>query len=391
MTNSDLALHSEYLFKLLRAALNGESVSVMPGSLPEYIDLKRVFYLANLHSVAPTVYPAIKNSPLTVVKLFEDEFKKSWKKNAVQYVELSLILSKTNEFGINCIPLKGSVIKNLYPSPEMRTMSDIDLLYDHRKLQDVLLIMYTLGYTTNLDSPNHHTFLKEPVMNVEFHQNLFKDDFALASFFNPGWRYSRHTGKGMPLRELTNEGFYIYLIAHITQHFMGGGVGIRSIMDVWVFLKQYNTTLDWRYINQEFRRANIFSFAENIRTLAEMWFGAGEKSLLLTEFGDYILKSGTFGLRSNQINSELNKDGKHIVNKLKYIAGTIFPPYKIMKESYPLIKKVPVLLPFGWITRDFSILLKRKQDVKFWIETVAKTKENTVKEQKELFKKYGLK
>ncbi|HBR32070.1 MAG TPA: hypothetical protein DD733_08295, partial [Clostridiales bacterium] len=77
MSNTDFKLHSEYLIKLLRAALNSECISVMPDEIPAKIDMKKIFYLAKLHSVAPAVYPVIKDSPLPAARLFEEEYKRS--------------------------------------------------------------------------------------------------------------------------------------------------------------------------------------------------------------------------------------------------------------------------------------------------------------------------
>ncbi len=42
------------------------------------------------------------------------------------------------------VPLKGSIIKNMYPSIDMRTMSDMDILIkreDAKKVHDILIEM----------------------------------------------------------------------------------------------------------------------------------------------------------------------------------------------------------------------------------------------------------
>lgn len=381
MSNSDLALHSEYLIKLLRASLKKEVINVVPND----IDLKKIYYLAKLHSVTPTVYPAIKDVPLTIVNIFKGDNKASWRKNAVQFVELSLILSKADEFDIDCIPLKGCVIKDLYPSPEMRTMADLDFLFDYRKIDDINLIMYALGYIAKEETANHYVFYKEPLMNVEFHPNFFIDTVFLASYFNPGWRYSMQTGIGMPIRKLTNEGFYIYLIAHFVQHFKNGGAGVRDVMDAWVFLNNYSSTLDWKYIDQEFKRAGIFEFSNNIYKLAEVWFGIGITTPMLSELGEFIIKSGTYGLKSTSINTILGAD-----NKITFILKSVFPPYSTMKHKYSFIKKAPPLLPIGWIIRAFSILTRQKKDTKDWIINITDVNKESANKQQEMFARFGL-
>ena len=35
------------------------------------------------------------------------------------------------------MPLKDSIIKYLYPSPELRTMSDLDILFENKKTKQV--------------------------------------------------------------------------------------------------------------------------------------------------------------------------------------------------------------------------------------------------------------
>ena len=45
------------------------------------------------------------------------------------------------------MPLKGTVIKELYPSIGMRQMSDFDILFDKKYAENVREIMLDLGFT----------------------------------------------------------------------------------------------------------------------------------------------------------------------------------------------------------------------------------------------------
>ena len=42
------------------------------------------------------------------------------------------------------------------------------------------------------------------------------------------------------------------------------------------------------------------------------------------------------------------------VNKLSYFWGKIFLPYKHMKNGYPVLRKVPILLPFSTVSEAFT-------------------------------------
>lgn len=389
LRNIKPTLYSEYLISLLNKSLNSEVSSVSEINdidgfpFPKDFDFKFLYSLADLHSVAPAVYPAIKNIKSTNIELFKTSHQRAWKKTALRFIEISSILSKTDEFGINCIPLKGSVIKEYYPSPEMRTMADIDFLFDINRLEDIKLIMYQLGYVPGTESENQYIFYKEPVMNVEFHPSFFIKGLFNDDYLNPGWQYACPTGKGKPLRKLTNEGFYIYMMAHIAQHFKFGGAGVRSVMDVWVFLKRFKKDLDWLFINHELRHAGILEFSNNIKALAGAWFGSRPMTPLTGELGKYILQSGTFGKQRNYYKKQLAK------GKCVYIIKNLFPAYSVMKNKYPLVK-TPLLLPIGWIVRAFNVIIFKHKTVKGWLFNIMSVNKSSAADYNEMLKRFGL-
>ncbi len=383
MDNTDLALHSEFLLKLLRLSLNGKTIQ----SIPAEIDLKKIYHLASLHSVVPTVYPAIKELSAPSVDLFKQEYMKSWRKTALQFIEISSILSKADEFGIDCIPLKGSILKELYPSPEMRTMADLDFLCNIRKIEDVKLIMYQLDYIPQSETENHFVFYKEPLMNVEFHPDLLAPSY-FSDYVNPGWQYAVGTGRDKPLRSLTKEGFLIHLVAHTAYHFINGGSGIRSVMDIWVYLRHYSKQLDNITLNRELRHAKLLDFYNNLKALSEAWFGEGEMTPLLTELGDYIIKSCTYGIQQNLLKSRLGVNYKR--SRRKYILTSVFPSYAIMRGKYPRLSKLPVLLPLYWVRRICSVYFLQHKKAKTWIKDFRSVKKTDAEKNRELLSLFGL-
>jgi hypothetical protein len=50
---------------------------------------------------------------------------------------------------------------------------------------------------------------------------------------------------------LSDEDFYIYMIYHCAKHFKSGGLGIRMLMDVYVYLNSHQN-LDREYIDDNF-------------------------------------------------------------------------------------------------------------------------------------------
>ena len=56
------------------------------------------------------------------------------------------ILSKFSENNIKTVVLKGLVVRNFYPRPEFRTMSDADIVVQKKDLNAAIELINSLGY-----------------------------------------------------------------------------------------------------------------------------------------------------------------------------------------------------------------------------------------------------
>ncbi len=76
------------------------------------------------------------------------------------------------------MPLKGTLLKDLYPKTGMREMADSDILFDASRCGDVKRIMKSLGFEIKAYGTDpHDSYLKPPVSNFEMHRKLFDDSF----------------------------------------------------------------------------------------------------------------------------------------------------------------------------------------------------------------------
>lgn len=83
-----------------------------------------------------------------------------------------------------------------------------------------------------------------------------------------------------------------------------------------------------------------------------LWF-EGE-SAVLDETGLEILSDGVYGRAEKRWIKESRKAGRG-----KYLFGRLFPPFRTMKQAFPVLKKLPFLLPFFWIWRILRGVFKR--------------------------------
>ena len=122
----------KYLIKLLKAVLNNE----IPVPPPKDLDWPELYKLAKYHSISNIVYYAImkldsSNRPSEkVFKAFEQDMNIAKAREALQHFALEDVLKAYESECVKCMPLKGTIIKYLYPKPDMRSMSDIDILFE---------------------------------------------------------------------------------------------------------------------------------------------------------------------------------------------------------------------------------------------------------------------
>ena len=143
------------------------------------------------------------------------------------------------------MPLKGMLLKKLYPHPWLREMSDIDVWYDASATDKVREIMLADGFREKTKySPNHEVYIKGKIYTVETHTDLFNNyihpDFH--AYFH-GMNYALCQDSPYKKQMTPNEQ-YIYLTAHAFVHYSSAGTGLRTLLDQRIFLKRFGGELD---------------------------------------------------------------------------------------------------------------------------------------------------
>ena len=80
------------------------------------------------------------------------------------------------------------------------------------------------------------------------------------------------TGEGSR-RYFTPEDHFIFLCFHLAKHLNSTGAGIRMVMDLALFLKAYQDTLDWDYIRAQLELLRMDWFVKTVLYASGEWFG----------------------------------------------------------------------------------------------------------------------
>ncbi|MBR5430754.1 MAG: nucleotidyltransferase family protein, partial [Firmicutes bacterium] len=237
---------------------------------------------------------------------------KAIRKVAAFDVERAAILAQLEQAGIWYMPLKGCILKELYPQLGMRQMADNDILYDASRRADVRSIMEGLGFNTEeiKHQSVHDHYFKPPVCNFEMHRKLFgANQGKLAVYYRDvKTRLLRTEGTeyGFHFR---SDDFYVYMTAHEYKHYSGGGTGLRSLLDTYVYIGKKGAELDWDYIGGELEKLGIAGFEAQNRSLARHLFAGEALTAADEEMLNYILSSGTYGTVWNRVNNNLSAFG----------------------------------------------------------------------------------
>ncbi len=364
---------SKYLIKLLAAAISGEHI----GAPEADFDCEYLFDLAQLHKVECMVFVGMSQSdelPPNMVSRFDDAFKKSIVADYLQHSEGVRILREMENRGIDCMPLKGWIIKPLYPQPAMRSMCDIDILVKKEQADVTRTLMASLGYDTVDFGGNPDVYMKKPIMNIEVHNALIQDK---TDHFATSWSRAVPKKGNNHTFSMTNEDYYIYMSAHLHKHFTGGGTGIRSIADISVFLSHYEDSLNWSYIEDVLTKSGLWQFDRKIKELSEYWFCKGKRTAAVDELENKFLFSAAYGTQEIQIRnsvvSEISKVAlakSPAAKKRIYLLSLIFPGVEVTSASCPFVGNLPFLLPLGWIVRGFKCIFRSRSNIKKAISDV---------------------
>ena len=82
---------------------------------------------------------------------------------------------------------------------------------------------------------------------------------------------------------------------------------------------------------------------------------------------DFIFESGAYGSKESRMIADGVKTAKTTnrsakASRFKRIADMIFLPYGGMCIKYPVVKKVPILLPVFWVVRWVNVLLFKRSN-----------------------------
>lgn len=359
----------EYLLHLLRCALNDEPVSEKPAS----VSWEALFKESKRQSVLLLAHRSIaklQNGP-------EGEIGQKWAmrhdsfltKGINQTLATEQLIDLFNAQQIKILPMKGYYLRKTYPVQELREMTDLDLLVEADSFEKAKQIMSDMKYELTQDHEVHTSYVKPPYLMVELHKKLLPDYVGHGDYYDNIWQRAQPEETRPYVQHINPSDTFIHIMLHFVKHYLkNSSCGIRFAIDFYTYCRYYDKQLDWAYIWQELDKLKVKEMAQDVLGLGQAWFADGKPTQSQEAMGKRMCSSGTFGntvgYDHNQIMKLTPKSGNVKVGEFRYFMRMVFPPIAEMKISYPILEKIPILLPFTWIIRGFRTLFTRPNHIK---------------------------
>lgn len=182
--------------------------------------------------------------------------------------------------GIEMMILKGIGLSLLYPVPEHRPCSDIDIYLMGKQREGDDLLRRKYGVEIN-EGHHHHTVFHLKGVLVENHY-----DFIEAHSRRSKARLEEYlkelSATEQPLRGKLQAEEYLqpapnlnalFLTLHSADHFAAENISIRHITDWAMFLRRYHSEVDWQRLYALADEFGFRSFLDVINTIAIIYIG----------------------------------------------------------------------------------------------------------------------
>ena len=345
------------MFRLFGYALRGENEK-------ETISLDReswekIYKLSKKHDLAHLIGYALKGSENKIDEDIQKAFEQAMNMAAFRYVKISYdletISNALEKAQIPFIPLKGSVLRNYYPEAWLRTSCDIDILVKNEDLdRTVNLLIEKYGYVFKERGLHDISLFSKNKIHLELHFDLTSED-RYTKILSTVWEECVLAENKSHQYLMSNEMFMFYHLTHMAEHFIHGGCGIRSFIDLWII--RTKMSYDEGTVLKMCEQVGLEDFYFQTQHLMKVWFESEKHTDLSIEIENFIIGAGIYGSMENNIaiNQSENK------GKIKYIFGRVILPYEKLKRLYPKLEKHKILIPFYQVRRWIYFIFKKNK------------------------------
>lgn len=350
---NNITLSNEFHKKLFAVIRSGLVDNHIMQSLSDQ-DYQYLLQIGEKQFIIPIIYQGLKNIGIP------DKFIYSFNKVQFKCMRLFILqndaLQKVEETlenaKIQYVPLKGAVLRQLYPHPELRTCGDIDILVKEEDLEKAIISIKGNTDFKNEKRKFHDISMVNSDVHLELHFSILENMHNIDKMLSRVWDY---VVPDVGFRyKFTTEFLIFHIIAHMSYHMVHGGLGIRHFIDLW--LLRTKTVYNENEVKSMCRECNILIFYEKCCCLVDSWMTGLPIHNDLSIFENFVINCGVFGNNQTVLAS---RQREH--RGLNYYYYRVFLSRSILEKVYPELKDRPYLIPIYQIKRWFRLFNPRKR------------------------------
>ena len=376
----------------------------------ESIHWNNIIEEADAHKIKALIYSAlnqdskrqIDNRTLTLWR--QDAFYRGLTQRN-HLVKTSKVLAEFNKNGLQVICLKGLVVRELYPTPEMRIMSDADILVKNKAdLDKARKLIIGIGYEETGGTEEFRLFNSSGNPSFEIRITLCDSRYYKGNISN--WEKNLWDGAmkvklyDVDTLSLSWEDLTIHLLLQMATYMINSGFGLRQLADIILLVEKKGHEINWSSFRSKIKSCGLEKFTLTIFNLCNRHLNMELPKEVKCNSNDYnkygdmmleqILNGGAYGNRdlshifANQIaiDSDDNIKKGDITIRHKEI---IFPKVEEMSDRYNYAKRYKLLKPIAYIHHLFAGLFRKEYKMKDKLNFITNGS-NVASEKNELIK-----
>lgn len=257
---------------------------------------KELLNLSNMQNVTAVMFEALQqNSDISVPKFLQGYGKQRAYQSSIHYYQmisaLKQILALLKEENITYYVLKGVGLNTMYPKEEMRSFGDIDLYIPNAQdLERTHKIFTDRGCeVVETFSDNHTAYVYKGAgvtCEVEVHWKMTAEfnngdlDEQLETIYRQidGSQYMTVYPMQQEVRILPPTYNALHLLAHMLQHLMYTGFGMKLFCDWTVFWQKNGAEVDTEQFINWIKQLHIENFLYAVTGICIRYLGLDEKN-----------------------------------------------------------------------------------------------------------------
>lgn len=354
------------------------------------LDWERMYRIADYHKVANIVYLGILGYREALPEKWQGRFFERYQES-LRYGEnykesIDEVLTWLDTRNISCTMLTSEAVREFYRIPEVADTSPLRIYLDEKSYSLARGYLIDLGYEVDgtYEETGEH-FVKPAGVSVDLYYAL---PFRTA-------RYGRGMRRLLEcacsreayqrIRALSVEDEFVYRMASAAYRYVTDELTMRDVIELQVFHSVLRERIRMDAVQKRLKDFGVDELAEKLLRISYMWFGDRRDTYydgLPEDMSAYdILEERllTRGIIKHEIDDQALKLEKLVKKELdrkkrkeeidllkekvkrrwestKRMFRWIFPDYHYMASIYPVLEKVPVVLPGCWLVRGIRLL-----------------------------------